>query len=131
MAQHLGIGFPFAPREQGFLQMKSDRELIHDHVIQIVGTEFNERFFRPDLGSGRRSLLFRLNDLGEGAKAALAYRLDTILQREPRARLRSITFILTPELSEQEVVGLDLDLVLVSTGEPLAVRTFIGGAGAK
>lgn len=122
MAVHRGIGFPAQHNERGLLTYQTDRDLISQGVLQILGTNYGERVMLPEFGANLRPILWKLNDAQDEAKRLIAHRItDAIKRWEPRVRLRQVTFEEDLELVDQETVVVRLDLTIVATGEAVSI----------
>jgi phage baseplate assembly protein W len=97
-----------------------DTEAVKRSVINLVLTNFNERPFQPEIGSGVRGLLFEpadpitMHDLEEAVRR-------TIANFEPRVRILDIS---TEDLSDVNAYSMTLEFQILST-EQVTTTTIV------
>lgn len=88
-----------------------DTDAVKRAVVNLVMTNFNERPFQPEIGSGVRGLLFEnadpitMHDLEEAVKRVIA-------NFEPRVRILDVK---SEDLSDQNAYRLTLEFQILSS----------------
>ena len=98
----ISLSFEPHPVTKDLPILKNERA-IQRAVRNLVETQFNERFFRPDLGSSVGDLLFEFVDYGSSGQIRQEIR-NVVEQYEPRVDNVSVNVKPNPDLNEFECV---------------------------
>ena len=99
----------------------TDVEAVKRSVRNLINTNHYERFFRPELGSGLRSLLFE--PVTEIITQFIKQKIIELLNfYEPRIRLTSV--IVDNEM-DRNAYSVKISFNIVGTQTPIQVETFL------
>jgi len=84
-----GPGFPIQKSADGYLNFKTDRELIKDSLRQILGTHIGERVMVPEFGSRIPELVFEPDD-SILVNLARLYIEQSVARWEPRIFIKNV-----------------------------------------
>ena len=99
----------------------TDAEAVKRSVRNLINTNHYERFFRPELGSGLRGLLFE--PMTELTSHFMQVKIAEILnQFEPRI---SVSNIIINNQEDRNAYSVSIHFLIKGTQEPVVVDTFL------
>ena len=99
----------------------TDAEAVKRSVRNLISTNHYERFFKPELGSGLRSLLFE--PVTEIITQFIKQKIIELLNfYEPRIRLTSV---LVDNQMDRNAYSVKISFNIVGTQTPIQVETFL------
>ena len=99
----------------------TDAEAIKRSVRNLINTNHYERFFRPELGSGLRGLLFE--PINEITTQFIKQKIIELLNfYEPRIRLTSV---LVNSKLDENAYSVKISFNIIGTQTPVEVETFL------
>ena len=99
----------------------TDAEAVKRSVRNLINTNHYERFFRPELGSGLRGLLFE--PVTEIITQFIKQKIIELLNfYEPRIRLTSV---IVDNQMDQNAYSVKISFNIVGTQTPIQVETFL------
>ena len=115
----------FANPMSGDIGKKTGASAVKQSIVSILKTNFNERLFAPEFGSGIRGLLFeQMNPITE---QRIKKEVESAVARhEPRAEVLGITVKAQEEQNRYEVSVL---FNVTSEAEPQKLTTFFDVLG--
>ena len=115
----------FANPMSGDIGKKTGGAAVKGAIVSILKTNFNERLFAPEFGTGIRALLFeQMNPITEERLKQEV--IDCLARHEPRAEVLGITVKAQEEQNRYEVSVL---LNVTSEAEPQKLTTFFDVLG--
>ena len=94
---------------------------IINSVKNLVSTNFYERPFRPQIGSGVRSLLFELVDTVVAAQIERA--ISEVLENfEPRVR---VTRVVASPSPDENLYNIRMDFFIINNPNPISIDFFL------
>ena len=99
----------------------TDAEAVKRSVRNLINTNHYERFFRPELGSGLRGLLFE--PVTEIITQFIKQKIIELLNfYEPRIRLTSV---IVDNQMDQNAYSVRISFNIIGTQTPIQVETFL------
>ena len=130
MGRYIGMGFPLSQKgPRGWVELKSDSDLIRDSLVQIFGTYRGERRGQPEFGCRLRQFLLAPNT--EVNRRLIAW--DMLLQAErwePRVRISGMTFLEDATSKSEGRVMIQINYIEVSSGSLQSMTVNIDKQGA-
>jgi phage baseplate assembly protein W len=116
----LDLNFTAHPIKKDISRHYNEKAVINS-VKNLVSTNFYERPFRPEIGSGVRKILFELVDSVSGA--ALERQIAEVINNfEPRVSIQSITAIPSPDEHGYKVA---LSFFINTLPNPITINFFL------
>ena len=99
----------------------TDAEAVKRSVRNLINTNHYERFFRPELGSGLRGLLFE--PMNEITTQFIKQKIIELLNfHEPRIRLTSV---IVDNQMDANAYSVRISFNIIGTQTPIQVETFL------
>ena len=99
----------------------TDAEAVKRSVRNLINTNHYERFFRPELGSGLRGLLFE--PMNEITTQFIKQKIIELLNfYEPRIRLTSV---IVDNQMDENAYSVRISFNIIGTQTPVEVETFL------
>ena len=99
----------------------TDAEAVKRSVRNLINTNHYERFFRPELGSGLRGLLFE--PVNEITTQFIKQKIIELLNfHEPRIRLTSVN---VRNQMDSNAYSVRISFIIIGTQTPVEVETFL------
>ena len=99
----------------------TDAEAVKRSVRNLINTNHYERFFRPELGSGLRGLLFE--PVNENTTQFIKQKIIELLNfHEPRIRLTSVN---VSNQLDRNAYSVRISFHIIGTQTPVEVETFL------
>ena len=116
----LNLNFTAHPVKKDISKHINERSIINS-VKNLVSTNFYERPFRPEIGSGVRSILFEMVDSVSGA--ALERQITEVIRNfEPRVTVERITATPSPDENGYNVT---MEFFIVNLPNPITINFFL------
>lgn len=116
----LDLNFTAHPIKKDISRHYNERAVINS-VKNLVSTNFYERPFRPEIGSGVRNILFEMVDSVSGA--ALERQISEVIKNfEPRVSIDTITAIPAPDQNGYKV---ELTFFINTLPNPITINFFL------
>lgn len=116
----LNLNFTAHPVKKDISKHINERAIINS-VKNLVSTNFYERPFRPEIGSGVRQILFEMVDSVSGA--ALERQILEVIQNfEPRVTVDSITATPSPDENGYNVT---MEFFIINLPNPITINFFL------
>jgi len=116
----LNLNFTAHPVKKDISKHINERAIINS-VKNLVSTNFYERPFRPEIGSGVRSILFEMVDSVSGA--ALERQITEVIRNfEPRVTVERITASPSPDENGYNVT---MEFFIVNLPNPITINFFL------
>lgn len=116
----LNLNFTAHPVKKDISKHINERAIINS-VKNLVSTNFYERPFRPEIGSGVRSILFEMVDSVSGA--ALERQITEVIRNfEPRVTVERITATPSPDENGYNVT---MEFFIVNLPNPITINFFL------
>lgn len=116
----LDLNFSAHPIKKDVTRHYNEKAVINS-VKNLVSTNFYERPFRPEIGSGVRSILFEMVDSVSGA--ALERHISEVIKNfEPRVLIDTITAIPAPDDNGYKV---ELAFFINNLANPITINFFL------
>ena len=116
----LDLNFTAHPVKKDVTRHYNEKAIINS-VKNLVSTNFYERPFRPDIGSGVRNILFEMVDSVSGA--ALARQISEVIRNfEPRVSIERITAVPAPDQNGYKV---ELSFFIINLANPITINFFL------
>jgi phage baseplate assembly protein W len=116
----LDLNFTAHPVKKDVTRHYNEKAVINS-VKNLVSTNFYERPFRPEIGSGVRSILFEMVDSVSGA-ALERHIAEVIKNFEPRVSIETITAVPDPDQNGYKVV---LSFFINNLANPITINFFL------
>ena len=98
-----------------------DEYAVINSVKNLISTNFYERPFRPEIGSGLRNLLFENVDPIISAQIERAIQ-ETILNYEPRVRISSVLATAYPDENRYNI---SMTFFIINNPNPVSIDFFL------
>ena len=116
----LDLSFTAHPIKKDISRHYNERAVINS-VKNLVSTNFYERPFRPEIGSGVRNILFEMVDSISGA--ALERQISEVVKNfEPRVSIESVSAIPAPDENGYKVT---LTFFINTLPNPITINFFL------
>ena len=116
----LDLNFTAHPVKKDVTRHYNEKAIINS-VKNLVSTNFYERPFRPDIGSGVRNILFEMVDSVSGA--ALERQISEVIRNfEPRVSIERITAVPAPDQNGYKV---ELSFFIINLANPITINFFL------
>lgn len=116
----LNLNFTAHPVKKDVSKHINERAIINS-VKNLVSTNFYERPFRPEIGSGVRQILFEMVDSISGA-ALERQILEVISNFEPRVAVERITASPSPDENGYNVT---MEFYIINLPNPITINFFL------
>ncbi len=116
----LNLNFTAHPVKKDVSKHINERAIINS-VKNLVSTNFYERPFRPEIGSGVRQILFEMVDSISGA-ALERQILEVIANFEPRVAVERITASPSPDENGYNVT---MEFYIINLPNPITINFFL------
>lgn len=116
----LNLNFTAHPVKKDVSKHINERAIINS-VKNLVSTNFYERPFRPEIGSGVRQILFEMVDSISGA-ALERQILEVIRNFEPRVVVDRIT---ASPSSDENGYNVTMEFFIVNLPDPITINFFL------
>lgn len=116
----LNLNFTAHPVKKDVSKHINERAVINS-VKNLVSTNFYERPFRPEIGSGVRQILFEMVDSISGA-ALERQILEVISNFEPRVTVERITASPSPDENGYNVT---MEFYIINLPDPITINFFL------
>lgn len=99
----ININFKRNPVTNDLVVLKNE-DAIKKSVVNLIRTKFNERFFRPRIGTNIESMLFELDSNSLKIETTIINDVQTVLKNyEPRVSLTETIVNISPDENSLEV----------------------------
>ena len=116
----LDLNFTPHPVKKDVNKHVNERAIINS-VKNLVSTNFYERPFRPEIGSGLRSLLFENVDPIISAQIERAI-IETILNYEPRV---NVTEVIATAYPDENRYNISMTFFIINNPNPITIDFFL------
>jgi phage baseplate assembly protein W len=116
----LDLNFTIHPIKKDISKQLNEYAVINS-VKNLVSTNYYERPFRPEIGSGVRNLLFENVDPVIAAQLERAIQ-ETISNYEPRVSVSSIVAVAAPDENRYSVT---LTFFIINSPNPITINFFL------
>lgn len=116
----LDLNFQIHPIRKDINKHTNEMAVINS-VKNLILTNYYERPFRPEVGSGVRSLLFENVDSVVAAQLERAIE-ETILNFEPRVQISKVRAIPAPDENAYKIL---LEFFIVNLTNPISITFFL------
>jgi phage baseplate assembly protein W len=116
----LDLNFNIHPVKKDITKHVNEYAIINS-VKNLVSTNYYERPFRPEIGSGVRNLLFENVDPLVAARLERAI-VETISNYEPRVSVSNISAIASPD---ENLYSIKLEFFIINNPNPITIDFFL------
>jgi phage baseplate assembly protein W len=116
----LDLNFNIHPVKKDITRHLNEYAIINS-VKNLVSTNYYERPFRPEIGSGVRNLLFENVDPLVAARLERAI-VETISNYEPRVSVSNISAIASPD---ENLYSIKLEFFIINNPNPISIDFFL------
>ena len=116
----LDLNFNIHPVKKDITRHVNEYAIINS-VKNLVSTNYYERPFRPEIGSGVRNLLFENVDPLVAARLERAI-VETISNYEPRVSVSNISAIASPD---ENLYSIKLEFFIINNPNPITIDFFL------
>ena len=116
----LDLNFNIHPVKKDITKHVNEYAIINS-VKNLVSTNYYERPFRPEIGSGVRNLLFENVDPLVAARLERAI-VETISNYEPRVSVSNISAIASPD---ENLYSIKLEFFILNNPNPITIDFFL------
>lgn len=116
----LDLNFNIHPVKKDITRHVNEYAIINS-VKNLVSTNYYERPFRPEIGSGVRNLLFENVDPLVAARLERAI-VETISNYEPRVSVSNISAIASPD---ENLYSIKLEFFIINNPNPISIDFFL------
>ena len=116
----LDLNFKIHPIKKDITKKIGEYAIINS-VKNLVSTNFYERPFRPEIGSGVRSLLFEMVDTIVAAQIERAIS-EVIENFEPRVR---VTRVVASPSPDENLYNVRMDFFIINNPNPISIDFFL------
>jgi hypothetical protein len=116
----LDLNFNIHPVKKDITKHVNEYAIINS-VKNLVSTNYYERPFRPEIGSGVRNLLFENVDPLVAARLERAI-VETISNYEPRVSVSNISAIASPD---ENLYSIKLEFFIINNPNPISIDFFL------
>jgi phage baseplate assembly protein W len=116
----LNLAFTVHPVKKDIAKHLNEYAVINS-VKNLISTNFYERPFRPEIGSGLRSLLFENVDPIISAQIERAI-IETILNYEPRV---NVTEVIATAYPDENRYNISMTFFIINNPNPITIDFFL------
>ena len=116
----MDLNFTIHPIKKDISKQLNEYAVINS-VKNLVSTNYYERLFRPEIGSGVRNLLFENVDPVNAAQLERAIE-ETITNYEPRVSISRISATATPDENRYNIT---LSFFIINNPNPITINFFL------
>jgi phage baseplate assembly protein W len=116
----LDLNFKIHPVKKDITRHLNEYAIINS-VKNLVSTNYYERPFRPEIGSGVRNLLFENVDPLVAARLERAI-VETISNYEPRVSVSNISAVASPD---ENLYSIKLEFFIINNPNPISIDFFL------
>jgi phage baseplate assembly protein W len=116
----LDLNFQIHPIRKD-INLHTNEMAVINSVKNLILTNYYERPFRPEIGSGVRSLLFENIDSVVAAQLERAIE-ETILNFEPRVQISKITALPSPDENAYKII---MEFFIINLTNPISITFFL------